>query len=77
MCGNIPIYAGGDTLEYLNEGAMIDCYKIAIHEIPKYIFAEINLFEKNLLRINSPILKKQYDFQNINEKIIRKATQEI
>jgi hypothetical protein len=77
MCGNIPIYAGGDTLEYLNEGAMIDCSKVAIHEIPKYIFTEMNLFEKNLLRINSPILKKQYNFKSINEKIIRKANREI
>ena len=77
MCGNITIYAGGDTLEYLNEGAMIDCSKIAIHEIPKHIFTEINLFEKNLLRINFPILKKQYDFKSLNEKIIRKANREI
>ena len=77
MCENIPIYAGGDTLQYLNAGAMIDCSTTAIHEIPKYIFNEISLVEKNLLRINSPILKKQYDFKNINEKLIQKANQEI
>jgi hypothetical protein len=77
MCGNIPIYAGGDNFRYLNQEAMIDCSKVAIHEMPKYIFTEINLFEKNLLRINSPILKKQFDFKEINEKIIRKANGEI
>jgi len=77
MCENIPIYAGGDTFQYLNAAAMIDCSTIAIHEIPKYIFHEISLVEKNLLRINSPILKKQYDFKNIHEKLIAKANEVI
>jgi hypothetical protein len=77
MCENIPIYAGGDILQYLNKGAMIDCSQVAIHEIPKYIFSEMNLLERNFSRINSPILKKQYDFKNINEKLILKANQKI
>ena len=77
MCENIPIYAGGDILQYLNKEAMIDCSQIAIHEIPKYIFSEINLLERNFSRINTPILKKQYDFKNINKKLILKANQKI
>lgn len=77
MCENIPIYAGGDTFQYLNAAAMIDCSTIAIHEIPEYILHEINLVEKNLLRINSPILKKQYDFKNLNKKLIAKANEVI
>ena len=77
MCENIPIYAGGDILQYLNKDAMIDCSQIAIHEIPKYIFSEINLLERNFSRINTPILKKQYDFKNINKKLILKANQKI
>jgi hypothetical protein len=69
LCGNIPIYAGGDTFGYLNKSAMIDCSKTPIASIPSFILEEITLRKENYLRINEPILSKKFDFTMLRQSI--------
>ncbi len=69
LCGNIPIYAGGDTFGYLNKSAMIDCSKTPTVSIPSFILKEIALKKENYLRINEPILSKKFDFTMLRQSI--------
>ena len=69
LCGNIPIYAGGDTYGYLNKSAMIDCSEIPSAKIADYILKEITLKKENYSRIIEPILSKKYDFDKFRQII--------
>jgi hypothetical protein len=71
LCGNIPIYAGGDTYGYLNKSAMIDCSRLPLSEIANYILQEIALTKENYSRINEPILSHEYNYNKFIQFINR------
>jgi hypothetical protein len=69
LCGNIPIYAGGDTFGYLNKSAMIDCSNLPLVEMADYIHQKIAQREENYLRMKQPILSKEFNFNRFQQFI--------